>query len=177
MNKLIFIKEKDGIEFYIYKPSFLNLYYPCYTGEEVPHYFSRFVHRIRMTREIIKSKYQIVYMMKDKKIIGHLVVGRGGSRIEMSTNNDIVIGPIWVVPKHRSFGYASQGIKFILNDMGIKYDFAYEYIEKDNIPSIRTVQKNGFDFVDECDEFGIFKIIRPNKGGHLNVYRIRNSHS
>lgn len=114
-------------------------------------------------------------MMKDKKIIGHLVVGRGGSRIEMSTKDDIVIGPIWVVPKSRSFGYASQGISFVLNDMDIAYEFAYEYIEKDNTPSIRTVQKNGFDFVGECDEFGIFKIIRQSEDGHLNVYRFKNS--
>lgn len=139
-------------------------------------YFSRLVHRIRMIREIVKSKYQVVYMMKDKRVIGHLVVGRGRSRIEMSTKDDIVIGPIWVVPKCRSFGYASQGINFILNEMKISYDFAYEYIEKDNAPSIRTVQKNSFDFVAECDEFGIFKTIRPSKDGHLNVYRIKNSH-
>ena len=174
MNNLIFIQEKDGIEFYLYKPSFLNLYYPCYTGDEVPQYFSRFIHKVRMIREIIVSKYQVVYMMKDKAIIGHLVVGRGGSRIEMSTKRDIVIGPIWVVPRQRSHGYASKGIKFVLNDLKIDYDYAYEYIEKDNKPSIRTVQKNGFEFVDECNEYGLFKVIRPSKNGHLNVYRIKN---
>lgn len=173
MNKLSFINEKNEIQFYSYKPSLIDIYYPCYEKDEVPHYFSRLIHRFRMVREIVKSHYQVVYMIKDNKVIGHLVVGRGGSRIEMSTPKDIVIGPIWVVPKQRSFGYASQGIKFVLNDMDIDYEYAYEYIEKDNTPSIRTVEKNGFDFVGECNEYGLFKMIRPCKGGHLNVYRIK----
>ena len=127
-----------------------------------------------MTRELYKSRYQVIYMVKNHAVIGHLVVGRGGSRIAMSTKRDIVIGPIWVVPSQRSNGYASKGIHFILHNLAIDFDYAYEYIEKVNTPSIRTVQKNGFEFVNECGEYGPFKVIRPCSGGHLNVYRINN---
>ena len=175
MKKLQFIKNIDGIDYYIYKPSLFGLYYDCYSGNEVPPYFSRLIHKIRMIRELYESNYQIVYREKDKKIVGHLVIGRGGSRIEMSTTNDIVIGPIWVVPNERSHGYGSRGIRFILDEMNVNYNYAYEYIEKDNIPSIRTVEKNGFDFVDDCNEYGLFKVIRPCEEGHLKVYRKLNA--
>ena len=174
MNKLEYVDEINGIQFYSYRPSIRNLYYSCYSGDEIPPYFSRFIHRLRMMREIYKSNYRVVYMKKEDKIVGHLVVGRGGSRIEMSTEWDIIIGPIWIIPECRSLGYASQGIRFVLNNMGLEYQFAYEYIEKENIASIRTVEKNGFEFVDECDEYGVFKVIRPLRGGHLRVYRVRN---
>ena len=177
MNKLSFLKEVNGISFYSYKPSFGNIYYPCYKSEDVPPYFSRKIHKLRMLRELYKSKYQVIYMMRNDAVVGHLVVGRGGSRIAMSTKKDIVIGPIWVVPGQRSLGYASRGIHFVLHEMGIDYDYAYEYIENVNVPSIRTVQKNGFEFVDSCGEYGLFKTIRPCVGGHLNVYRIKNPYS
>lgn len=174
MEKLHFLKEIDGIHYYSYKPSLFCLYYDCYKGVEIPPYFSRMVHKIRMTRELLKNKYQVIYMIKENKVLGHLVVARGGSRIEMSKKDDIVIGPVWVIPSERSYGYASNGIHFILDEMGIDYNFAYEFIEKDNKPSIRTVEKNGFEFVADCNEYGLFKVIRPCINGHLKVYRKQN---
>lgn len=177
MNKLSFLKEADGISFYSYKPSFSKIYYPCYKAEDIPPYFSRKIHKLRMLRELYKSKYQVIYMMRNDAVVGHLVVGRGGSRIAMSTKKDIVIGPIWVIPSLRSHGYASTGIRFVLHEMGLDYEDAYEYIEKVNTPSIRTVEKNGFEFIDSCDEYGLFKAIRPCADGRLNVYRIKNPRS
>lgn len=174
MNELLFLKEIDDLRYYSFHPSICRIYYPCYKGNEIPPYFTRLVHRIRMIRELYKSQYQVIYMVKNHAVIGHLVVGRGGSRLAMSTKHDIVIGPIWVVPSQRSNGYASKGINFILHNLGVDYDYAYEYIEKLNSPSIRTVQKNGFELVSECREYGLFKVIRPCSNGHLNVYRIEN---
>lgn len=177
MQKLQFLKEIDGIQYYLYKPSLFKLYQSCYNIGEVPPYFNRTIHRVRMIRELFKSHYRVVYMYKNKDVLGHLVVARGGSRIAISTKKDIVIGPIWVVPSQRSKGFASEGIKFILNEMMIDYNYAYEYIEKDNTPSIRTVEKNNFDFVDECNEYGIFRTLKSCKSGHLNLYRIKNPRS
>lgn len=174
MNNLKYLKQIDNIKFYLYKPTLRKIYYACYENDEIPPYFSRFIHKLRMFRELYKSKYQVVYMEKDNKIIGHLVFGKGGSRVAMSSTDDIVIGPIWIIPSARSKGYGSIGIDFILNKMGLNYQYAYEYIDKDNIPSIRAVEKNGFTFVGDCNEFGIFKIIKPYRGGTIKVYRISN---
>lgn len=171
MNKLKFIKQINNIKFFTYRPSVLHLYYPCYFDNDRPPYFSRFIHRIRMIRELYKSHYKIIYMMVDDVIVGHLVVGYGGCRIKMSTKNDIVIGPIWIIPNQRCQGYASKGIYFILNELNIEYEYAYEYIDKNNLSSIQTVKKNGFEFFAECSEYGLFREIRPKKSGKFNVYR------
>lgn len=141
MNELLFLKEIDDLRYYSFHPSICRIYYPCYKGNEIPPYFTRLVHRIRMIRELYKSQYQVIYMVKNHAVIGHLVVGRGGSRLAMSTKHDIVIGPIWVVPSQRSNGYASKGINFILHNLGVDYDYAYEYIEKLNFPLYQNGSK------------------------------------
>lgn len=164
MNELSFLEEIDGIRYYSFKPTIKHIYYPCYEGDETPPYFTRAVHKVRMIRELYKSQYQVIYMVRNNAFVGHLVVGRGGSRIAMSTKDDIVIGPIWVVPSQRSNGYASRGIDFVLHNLDVDYNYAYEYIENTNIPSIRTVQKNGFEFFDACSEYGLFRVIRPRGG-------------
>lgn len=171
MDDLIFLKKIDDVDFYAFKPSMFRLYFNCYSADERPPYFSRIVHKVRMSRELFKSHYSIVYMKINDKVIGHVVVGRGGSRIEMSTMNDIVIGPIWIIPEERAKGYGSKGIRFILDHLDINYEYAYEYIEKENKPSLRTVEKNGFEIVAECNEYGLFKKIRPCINGHIIVVR------
>lgn len=171
MDNKSFLESVDDIEFLLYKPSLFHLYDSCYSDENTPPYMSRIIHRVRMVRELILSHYQVIYMRKNGQIIGHLVVGRGGSRIAESNQKDIVIGPIWVIPSERSRGYASKGIQYILQAYHGSYRYAYEYIEKENTASIRTVEKNGFEFVYECNEYGLLKKIKPCSGGHLVVYR------
>lgn len=171
MDKLTFLEKDEDIEFLMFKPSLFHLYDDCYSQENTPPYASRIIHRVRMIRELILSHYQVVYMRKNGQIIGHLVVGRGGSRIAESNQGDIVIGPIWVIPSERSHGYASKGIAYVLKLFHGSYGYAYEYIEKDNVASIRTVEKNGFEFVNECNEYGLLKKIKPCSGGHLVVYK------
>lgn len=171
MCKKIFLDRVDDLEFLLFKPSLFRLYDNCYSRNNTPPYINRIIHRVRMIRELFLSHYQVIYMRKDGDIIGHLVVGRGGSRIAQSDQKDIVIGPIWVIPSERSCGYASKGIRYILQAYKGAYRYAYEYIEKDNLASIRTVEKNGFEFVSECNEYGVLKRIKACSGGHLVVYR------
>ena len=54
MNELSFLKEIDGIRYYSFKPSMNHIYYPCYKGDEIPPYFTRVVHKVRMFRELYK---------------------------------------------------------------------------------------------------------------------------
>lgn len=133
--------------------------------------FSRIIHHIRMIRELIFAKYEVVYLRKDNKNIGHLVVSRGGTRIAMSTKKDIVIGPIWIVPNERGKGIASTAIYHILHSLNYMFTYAYEYIEDNNFASIRTVEKNGYTFVGYGKEYGLLKTIRQSERGDLIIYR------
>lgn len=165
------IDEKDGIAYCLYKPDIFHLYANCYEDGERPPYFSRIVHRIRMIRELIFAHYVVIYLRKAGKTIGHLVVSRGGTRIAMSGSEDIVIGPIWIIPKERKNGIATRAIYQILHSLGFQYECAYEYIESDNFASISTVEKNGFALVGRCAQFGLLKTIRQSDNGELLVYR------
>ena len=170
-DRKVFLKSVGGIDYYEFTPSLLKLYDKCYSGEDVPPYFSRIIHRVRMAREIYKSDYRVIYMKVEYKTVGHLVVGRGGSRIAMSTSEDIVIGPVWTVPSERGKGYASAGIGFVLHELGREYANAFEYINEKNAASIRTVEKNGFSYVARCGEFGLMRKIREDEKGDLLVFR------
>ncbi len=172
-ERCVFLKSENRIDYYLFTPSLFKQYDNCYSKLDKPPYFRRAVHRVRMMREHFKSKYRIIYLKVCDKTVGHLVVGRGGSRIGMSTPEDIVIGPIWIVPSEREKGYASAGIGFILHSSGYEYDSAYEYINEKNSPSIRTVEKNGFSLIARCREFGVFRILKEDEDGDLLVYRYK----
>lgn len=173
MKKCAFICEKDGIGYFLYKPNIFRIYAKCYSRDEKPPYFSRVIHHIRMIRELLFAHYVVIYLKKEDHIVGHLVVGRGGTRIAMSNKNDIVIGPIWIVPSERGNGIASKAIYHVLHSLGFDYVYAYEYIDRSNIASIRTVEKNGFEFVSNCTECGVMRTIKESDFGSTLVYRYR----
>lgn len=174
-ERCVFLKRYNGIDFYLFTPSLFTPYDDCYPGEDEPPYSRRAVHRVRMMREWYKSKYRVVYMKVGSKTVGHFVVGRGGSRIAMSTPADIVIGPVWTIPSERNKGYASRGIDFVLHYAGFVYANAYEYIKETNTPSIRTVEKNGFILAARCREFGILRTIKEDENGDVLVFRYQAS--
>ncbi len=173
-DRCVFLKESDGIEYYLFTPSVVKLYDRCYEKQDRPPYYRRAVHKVRMVRECLRSKYRVVYMRSEGKTVGHLVVGRGGTRIAVSTADDIVIGPIWVIPSERGKGLATAGISFVLHELGEDYENAYEYIKEDNAASIKTVVHNDFELVERCSEFGLMRVLRKDADGDLLVYRYKN---
>lgn len=166
-----FLERRDGIDYYCFKPSLFRLYDKVYTRQEAPPYFRRLIHHIRMMRELIRSDYRVIYLVVGGNTIGHLVVGRGGTRVAMSSQEDIVIGPVWTIPSQRNQGYASKGIHFALHNAEFQYVNAYEYIKQSNRASIRTVEKNGFVLVARCAEHGLMRTLREDQKGDQLVYR------
>lgn len=174
-EKREFVGSQDGLDFRIFKPSLFRLYDSVYAAEDEPPYFHRLVHRLRMMRELLKAGYRVVYFSMDGGCVGHLVVGRGGTRIAMSTPEDIVIGPVWIVPSRRNRGYASKAIHFVLHSGLFPYVNAYEFISQSNTASIRTVEKNGFVLAARCSEHGLMRTLREDASGRQLIYRYRAS--
>lgn len=54
--------------------------------------------------------------------------------------------------------------------MNLKYQRAYAFIPNDNLPSIKTVLKIGFQKISDADRVGILKIIKKQNNGHLGIY-------
>ena len=168
---LSFLKQLDDIEYYSYVPTLLRPYENCYPVGQEPNYWKRPVHRIRMFLEYFKTRYQVIYMRTGNETLGHLVVARGGFRLAVSTKEDIVIGPVWVAPQCRNLGLATKGISAVLHGLDITFRYAYEFIDKGNLPSIATVRKNGFSCLFQAEESGLLKIVREADHGRYLVFR------
>jgi GNAT superfamily N-acetyltransferase len=169
-KRMQFLGEFDGIDFYRYSPALLRPYYMAYPKQDHPPYEKRGVHQIRMLLEYLRGGYHVIYMVREGEILGHLVVARGGRRLAVSTPEDIVVGPIFVSPSLRGQGIGTIGIRVVLNELGLKYRYAYEFIRQDNIASIRTVEKNGYVFVERAREQGLMKNLVSCPDGDFVVY-------
>ncbi len=107
-----------------------------------------FHHKCRMFIDLLLRCYiYCYYIYYDNKICGHVVVCRGGGRMKFCCKKDIIIGPIWVIPRYRGLGLATLSINIILNNIKLEYLNAYEIIYHENIASIKVAKKNNFVFV------------------------------
>lgn len=174
MSSKLFVIEYEGISFYKFTPSIFKLYDDCYDKQNQPEYCKRIIHRIRMLIELLKVGYEVYYMYDDNKILGHLVVAGGGGRIEISKKSDIVIGPIWVCPSYRGKGIGTKGIYAVLHLLNINYQNAYEFIDKKNLASIKSVEKNNYILIGAAKEHGLLKKIKLTDDGDLFVYKYKN---
>ena len=74
IKDLKFIKSVDGIEYFLYKPRLGKWYftgYPGYSKHSIPHKF-------RMLIEFLEGGYEIFYMYKNGRVLGYILVARGG---------------------------------------------------------------------------------------------------
>lgn len=174
MSKRVLIRECEGISYYKYTPSIFKLYDDCYDEHNCPDYCKRIIHRVRMIIDLLRVGYEIYYMYNGNEVLGHLVVARGGGRIDLSTKSDIVIGPIWVCPSFRGKGIGTKGIYTVLHLLNIEYQNAYEFIAKENIASIKAVEKNNYQLVGNAKEYGLLKKLKLTPNGNLLIYRYIN---
>lgn len=151
--------------FYEYKASLLRYFYtPMAPYERL---FSR---KIRETLDFIKGGYKVLYIFDNKIPIAYCTIVKGGGRYKFSTKQDIIICNVWVRPESRGKGIAKELYKYLLNNMNLKYQRAYAFIPNDNLPSIKTVLKIGFQKISDADRVGILKIIKKQNNGHLGIY-------
>ena len=165
---LEFLTSENEIDFYKFKPSLFKHYFMDFPKDQWPNYFSTVRHHLRMMVELIRAGYEVIYLCNSSDIV---VVSKGGGKIKCSSVDDIIIGPIWTCPKYRSKRYASLGINMIINKLGYKFNYAWEFIDINNTPSIRTVEKNNFEKVGFGRETKIFSDIILADTGTVYIYR------
>ena len=84
------------------------------------------------------------YLEKEAVIVAYSVVSRGGGRYGFATRKDIVVGPYFVKEEHRGKKYSEILVSELLQNDKIVYDYAYDWIRYDNIPSIKCTERVGF---------------------------------
>lgn len=163
-NKMTLVGKDSGYSLYEYTPTFCN---PLAINFEK----MRFVRRVRFLGELLKGGYKVYYLVDGDTIIGHCVVTPGGRRLSVSTKHDIVLGPYFVALEHRGRGYAKILVRMTLRNCTYNYRYAFDWIHKENISSIRTSESAGMIVAGYLDVVGkVRKLVLNDKGSYV-IYK------
>lgn len=166
MKTMRCVYKNENVELHEYVPTFFS---PLYCNFEP----MRLVRRFRFLGEYIrKGKYLVYYLMIDKVPVGYCVVTPGGRRLKCSSASDIVIGPYFIDPKFRGKGYSKLLISLTLQCCKYYYEYAYDWIDKNNLASIHATESCGFEKFGELNIEGLMRKLVEAPVGEDNVYRI-----
>lgn len=136
----IIIEDYEQYEIFKYSPSIFHLFGKYYPERITLRRIIRFI-------LALPDGYEIYSLVKDDKALGYCTIQRGKSpRFDYTTEKDIVVGPYVIMPEYQGYGLATKLIRRVLLINKGKYQYAYAYIKKDNIASIKTCEKLGFSF-------------------------------
>lgn len=168
-DRLKLITQINNIDYYEYRPTFGKWLYRNYE-KMPPQRWIRF-----FLEYIATGKYVIYYMAKDNDILGYCFTAPGGRRLGCSYKDDIVLGPYYILPKHRNSGFSKELINAIIDNLHTDYNYAYDYINKGNIPSIRATEACGFERYSELNISRYFRRLKIVNNGEYIVFRKRSS--
>src|SRR5699024_358835 len=101
--------------------------------------------RIRMLQAYLFG-YRVYYLRENDEYVAYCLVQSGkDSRYKFATENDIMVGPYFVSEKHRGRRLSIILLELVLAQTSFKYNYAYDYIHEDNIPSIKASKAVGFE--------------------------------
>lgn len=147
------IYKTGSLTFYEYKPTILK---PFYVNLE-PLTLRR---RIRLILAYF-SKFKVYYLKEDDHFVGYCLVQSGkDSRYKFATEEDIIVGPYFVVEKFRGRKFSIILLDYILKQSDLKFNNAYDYIHKNNTPSIKASEAVGFQYMSDAN---ISKYLRQMK--------------
>lgn len=174
MNKRMkFIKNENGINYYLFTPSAISLYF----NDKKKKHQSEPSHRYSITHKYhmflyLMGGYRILYTEKDEEILSYIIYTRANKKVIFNAGKkDYYTIFLWTYPEHRGKGLATKMANVMLNDLSIDYDNFYKTISKDNLTSMHVAEKSGF-FI-ECDSLkkGIFHTIYKVKQGTQYLYK------
>ena len=153
---------------YLYRPS---LFRPLLAdGEKI-----RPVRRLRFLYEYLHlGHYDVYYLADSGELAGYCVVTPGGRRLKCSGKRDIVLGPYYVYEDMRGKGYSEIMISAVLRNYRRDYRCAFDWIAKDNIPSIKATKRCGFKKIGELRVVGkMRRLVMVRENGTSVVYRYK----
>jgi len=153
MKRLSLIKTFNEVELYVYTPS---LFQPLLKNLEK----MSLKRRLRYFRNYCrKGKYLVYYLKKGEQFIAMCVAcnGGGGLKLKCTSQEDIVLGPYYVIPSERGKGYAKMLIGMVLENYPTEYRYAFDLISKKNTPSLKASQAMGFEVYEEIKLVGLLR--------------------
>lgn len=139
-NKLTFISKEGKYSFYLFKPTYTNLFY-----NNIYPYKKSITQYIRFFLEL-NNEYKVYYMFEGCTLLGFCVVHLCGGRYRFISSNSVMIGPYVVLKEYRGNGLGKIMLSTIVNKV-LNYQCLYAYIHNDNIPSINTCEFIGMNAI------------------------------
>lgn len=177
-KKMIFVKEKDGISYYLFKPSLFKLYYKDKKGRKEPSHRHSIGHLLHMMLYVLDGGYRILYATNsaDDSIAAYIIFIKSKDKIVRgSSKEDFYTVFLWTYPEFRLKGLATKLATVMLHDLDIQYRYFYKTIDKDNWGSIKVAEKNGFLKFSDANKVGLAHKIIPVREGKQYLYRFENN--
>ena len=163
MKNMKLIKKNSEYQLWEFTPSIFKLFYNDMERITLQR-------KIRFFIELLRG-YKVYYLMVENNLVAYSVVSKGGGRYSFASKKDIVVGPYFVDEKYRGKGYSEILVKEIL--ALDNYQYAYDWIRKDNIPSLKCSFKVGFIITDTADVVKPFRriVVRDDNSGEYYILR------
>lgn len=170
MKSIKFLDSKNGIDFFLFKPSLFKLYYPEEKGREEPVHRYTFTHRMHMLKYLFFGGYQIIYLFKNSKVVSYIVFCKSNkSIVKGSSRKDYYTIFLWTYPEFRGNGYATLMAQELLK-YAKKCRKFYKTIAFNNFSSIKVAESVGFKKISEANKIGLFHKIVPAMNGSMYLY-------
>lgn len=140
MKKLEYMfTDEQQFDYYKFLPSYHELFW-----KNIFPYGNSFIQFVRFSMELLIHKYVIYYMFSGDNIVGMCVVHScGKGRYRFLNKDDIMVGPYMIFPEYRERGYSEVLLQKVLFRILPQNKNVYDYISKENIPSIRASEGVG----------------------------------
>ncbi|QKY70307.1 hypothetical protein [Lentibacillus sp. CBA3610] len=136
--------EQGDISFYEYTPT---IFKPFYVNLE-PLTLKR---RLRLLMAYF-SGFKVFYLKYQGEYAGYCLVQSGrDNRYKFASKKDIMVGPYFICEGYRGKKLSVTLLEFILKRSNLEFANAYDYIQKDNIPSIKASEAVGFKYFSDAN--------------------------
>ena len=162
--------EGENYKIYEYQPRFSCLFF--YEMEKL-----NWRKRARFLGELIKKGgYKVYYFYISDNLVGYCVVSTGGGRYFFAKENEYLVGPYYIDPKYRGNRYSEFMVSKILESEKYRHSTFYAWIDKNNVPSIRCIERLCFKKRISIDIKGFTRRmrLRENFDGQFIVYKYEN---
>ena len=156
--------DTDGIcAVYVFTPSVFRLVPP-----RIRHSFS-VIDRAKLLLRVLNG-YYVYYETDADKMMGYCFLKRNYLRkYAFLQKQDVLINPYFVSPEYRGNGLGGKLIKAAISDSETSWKTVYAVVKEENMPSIRTLEKLGFQKVGCSDKKGWSHRLTEQKT-HLPVF-------
>lgn len=156
MNNYNNISSFDDYKIVRYRPSWFHLFGKYYPEKITLRRTIRFV-------LAMPCGYELFSLIHNDVVQGYCVIQSGKTmRFNFASDKDIVVGPYYILPDFQGRSLASKLIKAILEFENGKYTTAFAYIKKNNIASIKTVEKLGFSYYSNAEVTKKMAFVKKN---------------